>query len=113
MATRLHRGANDDTEWQYDELEDFYALVVGMAVDLIEAGRMNEDRAEDRVALKMARKGVGSLTEEERDIMQERLNPLAALYWEKDRTPFEAEFVRRRAPGFYDRPADDSQGELF
>ena len=60
MTTRMHRGANDDddnTEFDYDELEDAYAPVVGMAIELIEAGRMNEDRPEDRVALKLSRSG--------------------------------------------------------
>ncbi|THF58713.1 hypothetical protein [Ollibium composti] len=108
MTTRTHRGANDDDntefdyEKDYDELEDAYAPVVGMAVELIEAGRMIEDRPEDRIALKLSRSGAASLTADEMDVVHERLNPLVELYWKKDRTAFEAEFSRRRVPGFYD-----------
>ncbi|MGN6535916.1 MAG: hypothetical protein ACTHKQ_09350 [Mesorhizobium sp.] len=110
----MHRGANDDAEFDYennyDELEDFYSPVVGMVVELIEAGRLGENRPEDRIALKLSKSGAGSLTEDEMDIMTERLNPLVELYWKKDRSAFEVEFARRRAPGFYD---DDRQGSLF
>lgn len=108
MATRMHRGANDDdnTEFDYendyDELEDGYSPVVGMAVEMVQAGRMNEDRPEDYVALKLSKAGVASLTADEMDIVHERLNPLVELYWKKDRAAFEEEFARRRAPGFYD-----------
>jgi hypothetical protein len=98
----------------YDEMDDFFAPVVGFAHEMVETGRYDEDRPEDRLARKLSRKGIHGLTQKEMDVLEERLSPLASLYYLENRDLFEAEFLRRRALGFYDKPAFyDGLGELF
>ena len=99
-------------EVDYSETDDFYASFIGMAVEMVDAGRFEENRPEDRLARRLAKRGATGLSDREIDILNERLSPLVELYWH-DRSAFEVEFARRRAPGFYDPPKDDSQGELF
>lgn len=99
-------------EPSYSETDDFYASFIGMAVEMVDAGRFGEDRPEDRLARRLAKRGATGLSDGEIDILNERLSPLVELYWH-DRPAFEVEFARRREPGFYDSPKDDRQGELF
>jgi hypothetical protein len=99
-------------EPRYDLGDDLFAPFIGMAVELVKAGRFSEDRPEDRLARRLARRGAEGLSDKEQDILSERLSPLVELYF-RDREAFEVEFKRRREPGFYDPLKDDSQGELF
>lgn len=88
-----------------EELDDFYAPVVGFAIEMVEQGRMvDADRPEDRLAMKLKEEGAADLSDAELDILEERLDPLTALYWELDRTAFEIEFAKRRAAAFYGDP---------
>ncbi|MGN6307341.1 MAG: hypothetical protein ACTHNH_21190 [Mesorhizobium sp.] len=111
---RMPRAANDDAEFDYEndycETDDFYAPVIGMAVEMVAAGRFGEDRPEDRLARRLAKRGATDMSDREMDILDERLSPLVELYW-RDRAAFEVEFARRREPGFYNPPPiDDAQG---
>jgi hypothetical protein len=100
----------DELGW--GEPWDFYTPLITFAIEMVKAGRFSEDRPEDRLALKIAKHCFSKLSDSEVDISNERLAPLVNLYF-RDRAAFEIEFARRREPGFYDKPKDDSQGELF
>jgi hypothetical protein len=99
-------------ELGWGEPWDFNAPLITFAIEMVKADRFSEDRPEDRLACKIAERGFSNLSGTEIDMSNERLAPLVDLYF-RDRAAFEVEFARRREPGFYDKPKDDSQGELF
>jgi hypothetical protein len=101
-----------EEELGWGESWDFNAPLITFAIEMVKAGRFSEDRPEDRLARKIAKRGYSKPSDTEIDISNERLVPLVDLYF-RDREAFEIEFARRREPGFYDKPKDDSQGELF
>lgn len=61
--------------------DDIFAWLTGFVHDMVDAGRLNEDRPEDQVARKILQRGFSSLSENDRVIANERLAPLAMLYY--------------------------------
>jgi len=92
----------------------FYAPLVHFLVTMMEAGFFEEDRPEDKVARKIVEHGFDSLDDDEIDISNERLVPLARTFFGSSRDVFDAEFALRREPGYYAKPTkDERQGNLF